>query len=254
MEPVLEIKNLVVERSHQVVLEDINFILHKGDMAAIIGPNGGGKTTLLMTILGLIIPKSGSIRVFGQSPESVRYKIGYVPQLHTFEFSYPITVQQMVLTGRLGHINGFLKRYTETDIDICNKAISAMELDRCKDRPISDLSGGEQQRAVIARALAGCPELLVLDEPTVYVDGPTGNRLMTLLEMLKKDVTVLMVTHDIGVLSDHINRIACLNRKLYLHDSDKITNDMIKSTYGCPMELITHGHVPHRILAEHDEN
>lgn len=253
MNMILEVDHLVVERGGHVVLDDISFALQKGDVAAIIGPNGGGKTSFLMTILGLIQPKSGTIRIFGRPPTEVRARIGYVPQMHTFDFTYPMTVRQMALTGRLGHIPGLVKRYRPQDYAAADAAIRTMDLAGYEDRPIAELSGGEQQRAVISRALAGDPELLILDEPTVYVDGPTGERLMTLLEELRSRMTVLMVTHDISVMSGHVNRVACLNRKLFTHDSDRITGDMVAAAYGCPVDLITHGHVPHRVLADHEE-
>ncbi|HJK65607.1 MAG TPA: ABC transporter ATP-binding protein [Methanocorpusculum sp.] len=253
MSEVLEIDHLVVERSGHVVLDDVSFVLHQGDVAAIIGPNGGGKTSFLMSILGLIQPKSGTIRVFGEEPAAARARIGYVPQVHTFDFWYPMTVQEMVLTGRLGHIPGLVKRYHEKDYAAAKDALSAMDLTGYENRPIAELSGGEQQRAVISRALASCPQFLILDEPTVYVDGPTGERLMTLLEELRDRMTVLMVTHDISAMSGHVNRVACLNRKLFTHDTDKITGDMVAAAYGCPVELITHGQVPHRVLARHDD-
>ncbi|HJJ88594.1 MAG TPA: ABC transporter ATP-binding protein [Methanocorpusculum sp.] len=252
MTDVLNIEHLVIERSGHIVLDDVNFVLHKGDVAAIIGPNGGGKTSLLMSIIGLIQPKSGVIQVFGKEPKRARSQIGYVPQVRTFDFSYPMTVRDMILTGRLGHISGIMKRYRETDYTAAMNAIEAMDLNGYEERPIMELSGGEQQRAVIARALVGEPEFLILDEPTVYVDGHTGKRLMTLLEDLRERMTVLMVTHDISAMSEHVNRIACLNRKLFTHDTDKITEDMIKATYGSQMELLTHGYVPHRVLANHN--
>lgn len=252
MNEVLEINHLVVERSGHVVLDDVSFVLHNGDVAAIIGPNGGGKTSFLMSRLGLIQPKSGVIRVFGKYPVTARSRVGYVPQVHTFDFSYPMTVREMVLTGRLGHIPRLGKRYCEKDYAAAADALAAMDLAGYENRPIAELSGGEQQRAVISRALAGCPELLILDEPTVYVDGSTGERLMKLLEDLHEWMTVLMVTHDISAMPGHVNRVAGLNRKLFTHDTDKITGDMVAAAYGCPVELITHGHVPHRVLANHD--
>lgn len=251
---VMEVAHLVVERGGHVVLDDISFTLREGDVAAIIGPNGGGKTSFLMTILGLIQPKSGSIQIFGRSPVSARSRIGYVPQMHTFDFTYPMTVLDMVLTARLGRIPGLVKRYRPEDYLAARSALAAMDMTGYEKRPIAELSGGEQQRAVISRALAGEPDLLVLDEPTVYVDGPTGERLMTLLENLRSTMTVLMVTHDISAISGHVNRVACLNRKLFTHDTDRITGDMVAAAYGCPVELITHGCVPPRRVVPREED
>lgn len=181
--------------------------------------------------------------------------MGYVAQMHTFDFTYPMTVLEMVLTARLGKLSGLVKRYRPEDYAAARSALAAIDLAGYEKRPIAELSGGEQQRVVISRALAGCePDLPVLDEPTVYVGGPTGERLMTLLKNLRSTMTVLMVTHDISAISGHVNRVACLNRKLFTHDTDRITGDMVAAAYGCPVELITHGSVPHRVLSRHGED
>lgn len=132
-------------------------------------------------------------------------------------------------------------------------ALSKLSALPLADRPISDLSGGERQRVLIARALAGDPEILILDEPTVYVDTPTEEHFYELLSLLSKSITILMITHDIGVISKHVNHVACLNRRLYQHESNQITADMLAKTYGCPVDLITHGIVPHRVLKHHGD-
>lgn len=253
-EPVIEVRHLTIIKNTQIILDDVNLTVRKGDFYAIIGPNGGGKTTLIKAILGLTKVDKGEILLFSHPASSVeRRQIGYVPQYHAFDFQFPITVREMVLTGRIGRKNGLFSRYSYEDYKAAERALFRIGAKPLMDRPISDLSGGERQRILIARALAGEPEVLILDEPTVYVDTPTEEQFYGLLSSLAQEITILMITHDIGVVSRHVNRVACLNRKLHQHDSDQLTPEMISQAYGCPVDLITHGDVPHRVLARHGE-
>ena len=253
-ELVIEIKDLSVIIDGQTILEDVALTVSKGDFYAIIGPNGAGKTTLIRAILGLIPVTSGEISLFSK-PASVegRRRIGYVPQYHAFDFNFPITVREMVLTGRLGRKNGFLKRYCEEDNRAVENALSRLSATSLLNRPIGELSGGERQRVLISRALAGEPDILILDEPTVYVDTPTEEQFYRVLVSLSQSITILMITHDIGVVSRHVNHVACLNRRLYQHETDHLTPDMIAQAYGCPVDIITHGDIPHRVLKKHGE-
>ncbi len=248
--PVIEVKDLWLKRNGDPILEGVSFRVMPGDVYAIIGPNGGGKTTLLKVILGLIPPDRGTIRILGGEPHEKRHLIGYVPQLRTFDFHYPITVREMALSGLLGRKPGLWKTYTEEDETLASKALATMGIDHLADRAIRDLSGGEQQRAVIARALAGDPQVILLDEPTVFVDAPTENRFFDILGDLARTMTIVMVTHDIGVIVSHVTKVACLNRRLFTHDSRELTEDMIQGAYQCPVDIIAHGH-PHRVLREH---
>ena len=249
-EPVIEVKNIWLYKNGEVVLEDINLKIFKRDVFAIIGPNGGGKTTLLKVILGLIPPERGTIRILGGPPSENRHLIGYVPQLRTFDFSYPISVRGMVLSGLLGRKPGIIKTFSAADTVLADKALETMGIAHLADRAISDLSGGEQQRAVIARALAGNPQVLLLDEPTVFVDASTETRFYDILENLTRTMTIVLVTHDIGVIASHVTKVACLNRRLFTHDSQELTEDMIQGAYKCPVDIIAHGH-PHRVLRSH---
>lgn len=254
-ELVIEVKDLSVCSRQQCILDSVTLNVFKGDFFAIIGPNGAGKTTLIRAILGLIPYDSGEIYLFGRpAGPDTRSRIGYVPQHHTFDFTFPITVHDMVLTGRMGMKTGILRRYSDEDHAAATKSLSRISAEPLGNRPIMELSGGERQRALIARALAGDPEILILDEPTVYVDTPTEEHFYKLLSSLSKEITILIITHDIGVVSRHVNRVACLNRRLYQHESDQITGDMISRTYGCPVDLITHGEIPHRVLERHGDN
>ncbi|QSZ67470.1 metal ABC transporter ATP-binding protein [Methanofollis aquaemaris] len=249
-EPVIELSGVTVDLGGKRVLEDISLSVEKGDFYAIIGPNGGGKSTLLKTILGLVRPVAGTVRVMGGDPQERRHLIGYVPQYRTFDFSYPATVREMVLSGRLGHLQGFPRRYGRDDQEMAEEALDLMGIADLAGREIGQLSGGQQQRVIIARALAARPRVLILDEPTVYIDSPTEDHFMKTLDALRKRMTIIFVTHDIGALSSRVTRVACLNRRLYTHDSPELTPEMIEAAYGCPVDLIAHG-VPHRVFPEH---
>lgn len=246
----VEVKKVTVYKKNQKVLDNVDFKIKEGESYAIIGPNGGGKSILLKVILGLIKPDFGTVEIYGEEPKKNRYLLGYVPQFHTFDFKYPITVSEMVLTGRLGHIGGLRKKYSASDYELVDEALESLGISELSSRSISEISGGEQQRAIIARAIVGKPKILLLDEPTVYVDSPTEDKFHDILMDLHKKMTIVLVTHDIGVLSSNIDIIACLNKKLYTHNNNEITDDMLLSAYKCPVDLIAHG-LAHRVLEKH---
>jgi zinc transport system ATP-binding protein len=249
----IALEHVYADIGGQHVLEDITLTIREREFYAIIGPNGGGKTTLVRLILGLVPLKRGVIRVFGGTPRENRHLLGYVPQFHSFDFHYPVTLREMVLSGRLGCKTGIFTRYSQSDKRIADETLSLLGLEMLADREISALSGGERQRAIIARALVGEPRALLLDEPTVYVDAPAELQFYRIINMLKKKMAIVLVTHDIGVVSDHATKVACLNQRLYTHDSAEITEDMLISAYQCPVELIAHG-VPHRVFRAHDKD
>lgn len=250
--PVIEVEGVGVRFRGHTILEDVNLAIYPDDFYAIIGPNGGGKTTLLKVILGLLTPSRGTVRILGGTGPAARRNLGYVPQFRTFDFEYPITVREMVLSGRLGHITRIPRRYGADDHARTEEALKTLNITDLADRQIRSLSGGEQQRAIIARALVGDPKVLLLDEPTVYVDAPTTTQFYGILDGLRERMAIVLVTHDIGVLPEHVTRVACLNRRLYTHDTNEITADMLEAAYHCPVDLIAHG-VPHRVLSEHAE-
>ena len=249
--PVIEVEHIFLGQNDHTVLEDINLTINEHEFHAIIGPNGGGKTTLLKVILGLIRPDSGTVRVMGGTPHEMRAHLGYVPQFRTFDFQFPISVEDMVASGRLGHLKSPFRRLSREDREIAAEAMETMQITHLKNRPIHDISGGERQRAIIARALAGKPSVLLLDEPTVYVDSPTAVRFYDILRQLRETMTIVLVTHDISALSPDVTNISCVNCRLFTHHDNQITDDMIAGAYPCPVELIAHG-IPHRVVPDHD--
>ncbi len=248
-EEIVRLQDVWVRYDDVVVLEGINLSIYQDDFLAIIGPNGGGKTTLLRVILGLVKPDRGKVRVFGSPPEKARKLIGYVPQHGNFDFGFPISVWDAVLMGRYGH-KGPFKNYDEKDKEITYRALEAVGMLEHKDKQIGRLSGGQQQRVLLARALATEPKLLLLDEPTASIDTPMQTEFYEILQDLKRKMAIVMVSHDISAISIYVDKIACLNRKLFYHDSKEIREEDLEAIYHCPVDIIAHG-VPHRVLRRH---
>ncbi len=252
MVAIVEIRGVWVRLGGRSVLEDINFTLEKGDFYGVIGPNGGGKTTLIKVILGLVRPWKGEVRVEGDAPEVQRHRLGYVPQYRTYDFTYPLTVREMVLSGRLGLITGPFRKYHAIDYQRAEAAMKIMGITELSDRAIGELSGGQQQRAIIARALVSDPHALLLDEPTTHVDPHMEEEFYEILRTLQSRMAILLVTHDMTAVSAYVDKIACLNRRLFTHGNHEIDEDMLAAVYHCPINLLAHG-VPHRVLRSHEE-
>jgi zinc transport system ATP-binding protein len=247
---IVELKNIFFSYGSMPVLEDVSFTIHERDFLAIIGPNGGGKTTILQIILGLLAPDSGEIRVFGSNPKTGRHRIGYVPQLFLSDLDFPISVLDVVLMGRLGR-NRLLRRYSKSDRSTALDALRKVGMEGCGDRQIGELSGGQRQRVYIARALTSEPRILMLDEPLSSIDTRWQNSFYELLKELSGEMAIILVTHDVGALSSYVEQVACLNRKLYYHGSTTEGIEHLVDTYKCPIELIAHG-LPHRVLGDHE--
>jgi len=247
----IDIKNLSAGYDAETIIEKVNLQINHKDFFGIIGPNGGGKSTLLKAILGLIPIQKGSIHIFGKPPEQGRKYVGYVPQYAEFDKHFPISVWDIVLMGRRA-MRGMSPWYSQKDKKSAENALKKVELLDCKQRHISELSGGQRQRVFIARALAANPHILLLDEPTASVDKDMQETIYQFLQEINNEITIVLVTHDIGVLSSYVNRVSCMNRYLFTHDDDRyISPEMIEKAYSCPVELIAHG-VPHRVLVDHD--
>lgn len=249
-DPAVNIEDLSVKIDGRRVLEEVNLRIREGEFLGVIGPNGGGKTTLLRAILGLVKPERGRIEVFGESPEAARKQIGYLPQKSLFDPKFPITALEVVMMGRYG-ARGLFRRYTGRDADASREALSLVGMEDYADREIGSLSGGEQQRVFVARAIVSSPRLLLLDEPASGIDSAVQIEFYELLRELNEKVTIIMVSHDISAVSAHVKKIACVSRRLYYHDSKELLAEDIEEAYHCPVEMIAHG-VPHRVLRSHD--
>jgi zinc transport system ATP-binding protein len=253
-DPVIALEEVFVALGGRIVLEDITFQVFPGEFLAVLGPNGSGKTTLLRTILGQVPIVSGNIRVFGKSPDLLstdRTRIAYVPQIEAVDRNFPIHVGELVLMGRYARL-GLLKRPAKADRDVAHEAMSRVGIEHLADRAFSELSGGERQRAFLARALAGEPEVLLLDEPTAGVDLAATEDFYRELHQLQGDLglTLVMVSHDVGVVSKHVHQIACLNRVLVAHGrpEEALTPDALRCMYGKHAMLTGHDVTPHVFL------
>jgi len=246
---VIDVKDVWLKYKDLTVLENVNLSIEEGDFLGIIGPNGGGKSTLLKVILGLIKPQRGTVEVLGTTPEKARHLIGYVPQYNPSNLDFPINVREVVLMGRMGK-KGLFRKYTEEDHAATKKALETVDMLEYSDRQIGELSGGQRQRVFIARALVSEPKVLMLDEPATGIDTMMQLEFYELLKKLRSRVTIIMVSHDISAVSVLVDKIACLNGKLHYHGSKELIPEDIEQVYGCPVELIAHG-VPHRVLHKH---
>lgn len=237
--PVVEFRDVSFGYNGSPVLEDINLIVEEGDFLGIVGPNGGGKTTLLKLALGILQPTRGSIRIMGRQPAAARSLVGYVPQLMEFDRDFPISVMEVVLMGRLSP-RSLIGRYSAVDRAAAVSAMKAVQVDELANRPLSDLSGGQRQRVFIARALASNPRILLLDEPTASVDSRVEQDIYEVLQELNKNLTIILVTHDLGFVSSYINKVACVNRRLVCHPTQDITRETLFDVYNRSVEMIQH--------------
>lgn len=251
IEKVVEIKNVTVGYKNNIAIGNVSLDIYRGEFLGIIGPNGGGKTTLLRTILGQTKRKSGEVLIFGEADGHINGNVGYVPQFSSADRRFPISVLDTVMSAFLkGGLHPF-RRFTDEDREKAMAYLRRVHIDSLAGRCISELSGGEFQRLLIARALAVEPKILLLDEPTASVDPASRSLIYSLLtELNREGMTIVMVTHDMLAISSSVGRIACLNRRLVYHGEPKLTEEICDEMYGCPIDLIAHG-VPHRVLGSH---
>lgn len=250
MTEALKINNLVVNYAENRALDDVNLEVENGEYLAIMGPNGGGKSTLLKAILGLLPIASGSITILGKNVKEGRKNIGYVPQFSPVDRKFPISVKEVVMSGMLkGGLHPFF-RYNKNNVETAMEKLEYVGIEQLSERQISQLSGGEFQRMLIARALAVNPDILMLDEPTASVDPSTRDKIYKLLEKLNDEKTIILVTHDLFAISSSIKRIACINKGIVYHGKPSLTQNIVEKMYGCEVDLVAHG-VSHRVLNKH---
>jgi zinc transport system ATP-binding protein len=233
-----------------IVLRQASFSVPRREFLVIIGPNGGGKTTLLKLMLGLCSPQRGKIVLFGEyTPREASHLLGYVPQNTNINLDFPVSVIDVVLMGRL---RGLKFLYTKEDRRAAEEALEIMGMDKYANARMRELSQGQRQRVLIARALVSQPRILLLDEPTASVDVEAQRILYDRLRELNEKITIVLVSHDMTVISSYATAVACVNGTVYYHGSKEITSEMLQMAYGsCPVELVAHG-IPHRVLAKHD--
>ena len=224
----VRIENVSTGYENKVILNDISLTIHKNDFIGVIGPNGGGKTTLIRLILK---------------------KIGYLPQINNVDKDFPISVEEVILSG-LQSSKGLFGKYGHKEKEKVYRIMQECGIEHIARKSIGEISGGQLQRTFLSRALISEPELLILDEPNTYVDNKFEKELYELLKSLNKDMAILMVTHDLGTISSYVKSIACVNRSLYYHESNIISQEQLNS-YDCPILLVTHGEVPHTVLNHH---
>lgn len=241
MEYVIEVENVSFSYGDVLILDDISLRIREEEFFGIIGPNASGKSTFLKLLLGLLEPDEGDIRILGQKPEAVRRKIGYVPQHPTFRRDFPISVEDVVILGRLGVTKGF-GRFTRVDREKTGTAIEAVELDDVAEKPVAVLSGGQLQRMLIARALACEPEILILDEPTAGIDLRAEENIFALLKKYNEHMTIIVVSHDVAFISGYVHRVGCMNKTLVCHETRDISGKTIEELYGGSVKMIQHNH------------
>lgn len=249
-DPVVVVSGVSFAYSSHLVLEDVHLEVRRGDFLAVLGPNGGGKTTLLKLLLGILHPQKGRILVLGRPPGHAFRQVGYVPQHANIHEFFPITAMDVVRLGRLPH-RSRLRGFAQSDEALVRQALERVGMWAHRGQRIGRLSGGQRQRILIARALVNAPEVLFLDEPTASVDRAFQTEFYDLLQELNTVMTIIVVSHDLSVLSSHAKSVACVNRTLFYHDAGELTQGMLEAVYHCPVELVAHGPLPHRVLRDH---
>lgn len=248
----IEIRDLTIAYSGTLALDSVSLDIAEGEYLGIIGPNGGGKSTLLKAILGIVPTEKGKIKIFGTDPSRQHGYIGYVPQFSSVDKTFPVTVEEVVLMGRLRPPLRPFFRYSAEDRRQAREALEQVGLTPLAQRNIQGLSGGEFQKMLIARALTTHPRILLLDEPTASVDANAREHIYQLLAQLKGKMTIVLVTHDMFAISSQVQQLACLNGRLHYHGEPELNENLVNQLYGCPVDLIAHG-VPHRVLKHHEE-
>jgi len=244
----ISIRNLSISYGATLALENVNLDIFGEDFLGVIGPNGGGKSSLMKAVLGLV-PYSGTIEYADHIYKNGKLSIGYLPQINTFDPGFPISVEQVVVSG-LQAAKGIFGRYRRADFAAARSLLDEVGIAHLGKKAIGELSGGELQRTLLCRAIIAEPRMLILDEPTNFVDNKFEKQLYSTLQQLNKRMTIVMVSHDLGTISSVVKSIVCVNRRVHRHNSNVITAEQL-SNYDCPIQIISHGHIPHTVLARH---
>ena len=247
---IVSINNLSVAYEHHTVLHDIHLNIYQNDFLGIIGPNGGGKTTLIKCILGLMKPEKGEIRFYREGQEAAQLSMGYLPQYNAIDKKFPISVEEAILSG-LNIKKPLIGRFTSEQKEKVQSIISQMGLDGLNKRAIGQLSGGQLQRTLLGRALVSDPEIVILDEPNTYIDKRFETALYKILDEINSRCAIVIVSHDIGTILQQVKSVACVNETLDYHADSDINSEWMEKNFNCPIGLLGHGDLPHRILGQH---
>ncbi len=251
MEKLIDIDHVTAAYGNKTVLRDISLTIWKDDFLGIIGPNGGGKTTLLKVILGLLPPVSGVIRFYEDARSVPSLRIGYLPQLNNIDKKFPISVREVVTSG-LASEKPLFRSYSASQKQRVEEVLGKMGLEDLANRAIGELSGGQLQRVLLGRSIVSRPQVLILDEPNSYVDKRFESHFYKLLDEINKESAVILVSHDIGTVLAMVKNIACVNETLHYHPGADVSEEWLGEKYACPIELIGHGDLPHRVLKKHE--
>ena len=251
MNPIIQIEELYAAYDEKTVLRNINLSVYERDFLGIIGPNGGGKTTLIKSILGLHQPQKGKIRFYKAGKEVPEINMGYLPQYNNIDKKFPISVYEVILSG-LSKQKSIFQKYSNEQHELVRQMIVRMGLEGMDKRAIGELSGGQLQRALLGRALVSNPEVIILDEPNTYIDKRFEAKLYSLLEDINKERAIILVSHDIGTVLKNVKTIACVNETVHYHPHTEVPTEWLEEHFGCPIEMLGHGTFPHRVLKCHD--
>ncbi len=248
MDALIKIENLSAGYDKTPVLWDVNLEVFENDFLGVIGPNGGGKTTLLKIILGLLNPMEGRL-IFRSDINNRKKPIGYLPQVKHIDKNFPITVYDVVRSGSL--MASAVKKNSSDVKQKVENLLNEMGVANIRNKAIGELSGGQMQRVFLCRALLSDPKILLLDEPDTFVDNRFEGELYERLRYLNKHMAIVLVSHDVGTISSYVKTIACVNGELHYHPDNMITQEQLNG-YNCPIKLISHGEIPHTVLKRHN--
>ena len=253
MNTIIQINGVSAGYEGKNVLSKVDLKVYERDFLGIIGPNGGGKTTLIKCILGLHQPNEGSIRFYKAGKEVSEINMGYLPQYNTIDRKFPISVYEVVLSG-LSKQKSLLSGYNAKHHEQTRRIIARMGLEGLENRSIGELSGGQLQRTLLGRALVSNPEVVILDEPNTYIDKRFEAKLYSLLEEINRERAIILVSHDIGTVLKNVKTIACVNETVHYHPHTEVPSEWLEEHFGCPIEMLGHGSFPHRVLKCHHEH
>lgn len=252
MTPIIQLENISTAYGQKTVLQDVNLTVYDHDFLGIIGPNGGGKTTLVQLIIGLKKPSEGQIKFYRNGTLADHISMGYLPQYNDIDKKFPISVQEVVLSGLSGQKKLF-SPFTSKHHQMVDETLARMQLTELRRRAIGTLSGGQLQRVLLARAIVARPEVLILDEPNTYIDRQFQGQMYQMLNDINRDCAIIIVSHDIGSILQNVKAVACVNHNVHYHPDTELSMVELEQHLGCPIDLLGHGRMPHRVLKAHTD-